>query len=108
MGSFLDGTLFVIDAAKGRRRLSRMGRELLGRSGANTLGAVLNRVPAVARFGYGGYYGRTEETPAATVDLVAERRGASIDPDSTLASVQVPRAARAKTSANRSRSTPRS
>jgi non-specific protein-tyrosine kinase len=108
MGSFLDGTLFVIDAAKGRRRLSRMGRELLARSGANTLGVVLNRVPAVARFGYGGYYGHAEETPAATVDLVAERRGASIDPDGTLASVQVPRAARAKTSANRSRSTPRS
>ena len=81
MGSFLDGTLFVIDAAKGRRRLVRMGREALARSGAKTLGAVLNRVPAVTRFGYGGYYGRVEETPAAAaIDIVAERRGASIDP----------------------------
>ena len=54
MASFLDGTLFVIDAAKGRRRVVRTGREALARSGATMLGAVLNRVPAVSRFGYGG------------------------------------------------------
>jgi len=109
LGSFLDGTLFVIDAAKGRRRLVRMGREALARSGAKTLGVVLNRVPAVTRFGYGGYYGRVEETPAAAVvDIVAERRGASVDPSASSANVQPRRAARARTSANRSRSAPRS
>jgi non-specific protein-tyrosine kinase len=109
MGSYLDGTLFVIDAAKGRRRLVRMGREALARSGAKTLGAVLNRVPAVTRFGYGGYYGHVGETPAATVvDLVADRGAASVDPPAPVADVQVPRAARARTSASRSRSTPRS
>jgi Mrp family chromosome partitioning ATPase len=75
MGSFLDGTLFVIDAAKGRRRLVRMGREALARSGAKTLGVVLNRVPAVTRFGYGGFYGRVDETQAAgVVDVITERR----------------------------------
>ena len=75
MRSYLDGTLFVIDAAKGRRRHVRMGRETLSRSGAKTLGAVLKRVPAVTRFGYGGYYGRVGETlNANVVDMVIERR----------------------------------
>ena len=75
MGSYLDGTLFVIDAAKGRRRHVRMGREALTRSGAKTLGAVLNRVPAVTRFGYGGYYGHVGGTlDANAVDVITERR----------------------------------
>jgi non-specific protein-tyrosine kinase len=109
MGSFLEGTLLVIDAARGRRRLVRMGREALSRSGANTLGAVLNRVPAVTRFGYGAYYGRGEESaPAVVVDVVAERRGSFVDPAAGSANVQVPREARARISANRSRSVPRS
>ena len=109
MGSYLDGTLFVIDAAKGRRRLVRMGRETLARSGTKTLGAVLNRVPAVTRFGYGGYYGRVGETPAASCRRHGRRTARRVDrPVSTLANVQLPRAARARISANRSRSAPRS
>ena len=75
MGSYLDGTLFVIDAAKGRRRLVRLGRETLARSGTKTLGAVLNRVPPVTRFGYGGFYGRLEDAQGAgVVDVITERR----------------------------------
>ena len=81
LSSFLDGTIMVIDAAKGRRRTVRMGRETLSRAGATVLGAVLNRVPAVTRFGYGDFYGRIEEDQRTRhVDVVAERRGASIDP----------------------------
>ena len=65
MGSFLDGTLFVIDAAKGRRRLVRLGRETLARSGTKTLGAystgyLLSRGSATADF-----YGRVGRDSAA-------------------------------------------
>jgi polysaccharide biosynthesis transport protein len=57
LGSFLDGTLLVIDAGHGRKRAVRQGREALARAGAKVLGAVLNRVPAPARSDYGDYYG---------------------------------------------------
>ena len=80
MSSFVDGTLFVIDAAKGRGRLVRMGRETLSKSGAKILGVVLNRVHSVTRFGYGGIYGRGDAAvrPGA-VDVVGERGSASVD-----------------------------
>jgi polysaccharide biosynthesis transport protein len=57
LSSFLDGTLLVIDARRGRRRAVLQGREALARAGASVLGAVLNRIPARARSGYGQYYG---------------------------------------------------
>jgi capsular exopolysaccharide synthesis family protein len=76
LSSFLDGTIMVIDAAQGRRRNVRTGRETLSRAGATVLGAVLNRVAAATRFGYGGFYGHAEERP---IDVVAERRGATIE-----------------------------
>jgi Mrp family chromosome partitioning ATPase len=80
LSSFLDGTVMVIDAAKGRRRIVRMGRETLSRAGATVLGAVLNRVPATTRFGYGAFYGRVDDPDRTTpADIVAERRGATID-----------------------------
>jgi non-specific protein-tyrosine kinase len=61
IGSFVDGTLLVIDAKRSRRRVVRAGREALSRAGANVLGAVLNRVPAGSHFAYGGYYGDKRE-----------------------------------------------
>jgi polysaccharide biosynthesis transport protein len=95
LSSFLDGTVMVIDAAKGRRRIVRMGRETLSRAGATVLGAVLNRVPATTRFGYGGFYGRAEEAERTRpVDVVAERRGATIEakrPKQTVPRAAVPR-----------------
>ena len=70
MSSFVDGTLFVIDAGRSRRRVVRVAREALTRAGANVLGAVLNRVPARSHHGYGGYYGASpesmEEAPRVT------------------------------------------
>ena len=57
LGSFLDGTLFVIDAGHSHRRSVRQAREALARAGANVLGAVLNRVPAKSSADYADYYG---------------------------------------------------
>ena len=57
LGSFLDASLFVIDARQSRRRAVRVGREALAKAGANVLGAVLNRVPSRAKSDKAGYYG---------------------------------------------------
>jgi succinoglycan biosynthesis transport protein ExoP len=57
LSSVLDGTLFVIDARRGRRRAVRQGREALAKAGDNVLGAVLNRIPDRVHSGYYGYYG---------------------------------------------------
>ena len=72
----------MIDAAKGRRRLVRMGRETLARSGAKLIGVVLNRVPSVTRFGYGGFYGRGDEDCACAgrgpSGIAVDRHGRTI------------------------------
>jgi succinoglycan biosynthesis transport protein ExoP len=65
LSSFLDGTLLVIDAGHSRRRAVRLGREALGRAGANVIGAVLNRIPARAHSDYAGYYGGYHESKEA-------------------------------------------
>jgi len=57
LSSFVDGTLFVIDAGRSGRGAVRFGRESLAKAGAQVLGAVLNRVPARAHSRYYGYYG---------------------------------------------------
>ena len=66
LGSFLDGTLLVIDASRSHRRSVRAGREAIDRAGANLLGVVLNRIPARGHAGYGYYGGYFEsaEKPA--------------------------------------------
>lgn len=62
LSSFVDGTLLVIDASRSRRRVVRAARQTLARTGAKTLGAVLNRVPARTQYGYGRYYGDNRES----------------------------------------------
>ena len=57
LSSFMDGTLFVIDARHSRRGTVRQSREALARAGANVVGAVLNRIPDRAHSSYHGYYG---------------------------------------------------
>jgi succinoglycan biosynthesis transport protein ExoP len=72
LGSFLDATLFVIDAQRSRRRVIRPAREALAKAGANVLGAVLNRVPARAnsdRSPYYGGYGRYDEAAAGPAPM---------------------------------------
>jgi Mrp family chromosome partitioning ATPase len=71
LGSFLDGTILVIDSETSHRRIVRQAREALDRVGANVLGAVLNRLPAKRSAEladeYEGYSTKrapsTEETP---------------------------------------------
>ena len=57
LSSFVDGTLFVIDATHSRRRAVRLARETLAKAGANVLGAVLNCVPAGAQSDFAAYHG---------------------------------------------------
>jgi polysaccharide biosynthesis transport protein len=57
LSSFVDGTIFVIDAGHSRRRTVRLGREALAKGGGNVLGAVLNRIPVEAHSDYSPYYG---------------------------------------------------
>ena len=57
LSSFVDRTLFVIDARHSRRRTVRLAREALARAGANVVGAVLNRIPDRVHSSYYGYYG---------------------------------------------------
>ncbi len=53
LGSFLDGTILVVDASKSRRKVVRQAREALAKANAKVLGAVLNRLPEKA---YSHYY----------------------------------------------------
>lgn len=71
LGSFLDGTILVIDAKGSRRRAVRPATEALARAGANVLGAVLNGIPAKAQSGadyYGGFYGSDQGAGAQSRD----------------------------------------
>jgi capsular exopolysaccharide synthesis family protein len=75
LGSFMDGTLFVIDAGRRHRGAVRLSREVLDRAGAKVLGAVLNRIPVRAHADYAEYYGAnsaqlaTNETAQGTDTL---------------------------------------
>ena len=70
LSSFLDGTLFVVDAGHSKRRAARQSREALARAGATVIGAVLNRIPAPARSEYADYYGAAEGTEGRLQDVV--------------------------------------
>jgi non-specific protein-tyrosine kinase len=75
LSSWVDGTLFVIDASKSHRRAVRLARESLERAGANVLGVVLNRVAAPDKATYYGYYRsgfESGDTPPAGGALPAE------------------------------------
>ena len=63
LGSYVDGTLLVVDARKSHRRYVREARETLERVGAHVLGVVLNRAESGRPSAYGGFY---ESDTAAT------------------------------------------
>ena len=75
LSSFMDGSLFVIDASRSRRRAVRQARETLDRAGARVLGAVLNRVPSKARAGYADYYGDVYGAEAGPEKRASEPAG---------------------------------
>jgi succinoglycan biosynthesis transport protein ExoP len=83
LSSFVDGTVFVIDAQHGRRRAVRAAREALAKAGANVLGAVLNRIPARANSDYASYYGGPYEPGRAVERLVRVPDKSSDLPEST-------------------------
>jgi succinoglycan biosynthesis transport protein ExoP len=66
LSSIVDGTLFVIDAARSHRGAVRDGRESLAKAGANPLGAVLNRISTRAHSEYASYYGGRFEFESET------------------------------------------
>jgi len=68
LGSFMDGTLFVVDASRSRRRSVHRAREALDRAGARVLGVVLNRVALGAQERYAGYYVEPVESTAGATD----------------------------------------
>lgn len=78
LSSFVDGTLVVIDASRGRRAAVRHGREALVRANAHVLGAVLNRVPKRSDAGdpqYYGYYHGTDAAPEQSTTPTARLKG---------------------------------
>ena len=64
LSSYLDATIFVIDARRSHRGIVRQGREVLAKAGANVLGVVLNRTQEL-NSSYGGYYGDGQMPEAA-------------------------------------------
>jgi non-specific protein-tyrosine kinase len=80
LSSFLDGTVMVIDAGRGKRRAVRLGRDALNRAGAKVLGAVLNRIPVRSPTDavyYGGVYGQEEGSDARARDTKARPQGSA-------------------------------
>jgi tyrosine-protein kinase len=67
VSAFFDGTLFVIDAGRSRRRTVHLGREALDRAGATVLGAVLNRSAGASHADYASYYGAEAGTEPRAV-----------------------------------------
>jgi polysaccharide biosynthesis transport protein len=84
LSSFLDGTLFVIDAGHSRRRSVRLAREALAKAGANVLGAVLNRVPNGAYSDYSPYYGGHDELLGPTEGAGTRARGTTETPEGSV------------------------
>lgn len=76
LSSFVDGTIFVIGAGRGRRATIGLSREALDRAGARVLGGVLNLLRDPARVGYAGYYGGYGEYGAPDQGGAASPAGA--------------------------------
>jgi non-specific protein-tyrosine kinase len=82
LSSYLDATILVVDAERGRRHAVRFATEALARAGANVLGAVLNRVPRGSQATYAGYdlaYYGNEQT-ADEAERPFERRDMPEEP----------------------------
>jgi capsular exopolysaccharide synthesis family protein len=78
LSSFLDGTIFVIEARRGRRRAIGQGRETLARAGANVLGVVLNRIPSRTHSDSAQFYGSEEGAKTRAHATEAPKRGSTL------------------------------
>ncbi len=65
LSSFLDGTLLVVDAARGRRAPVRRAADAVEKAKGNLLGVVMNRHSSPAYADYARYYGPPAEVPAS-------------------------------------------
>ncbi len=65
LSSFLDGTLLVVDTARGRRAPVRRAADAVEKAKGNLFGVVLNRLSSPAYADYARYYGPPAEIPAA-------------------------------------------
>jgi receptor protein-tyrosine kinase len=70
LGSFLDATVFVIQAGRSRRATVRESAEALARADARVLGVVLNQISENASSDYRPYYDEARDagkvaTPAS-------------------------------------------
>ncbi len=63
LSSYLNGTIMVVEARRGRRTHLRNAREALAKANADMLGVVLNRLPPSSRGEYGGYYVAENQVP---------------------------------------------
>jgi capsular exopolysaccharide synthesis family protein len=85
LSSFLDGTIFVIDAGRSRRGTVRQGRETLAKAGARVLGVVLNRLSGGTRGTYAGYYGEDYGGHASSSETSNKRvRGGEESPSGSV------------------------
>jgi succinoglycan biosynthesis transport protein ExoP len=82
LSSIVDGTLLVVDAHRGRRRLVRGAAETLERARANVLGVVLNGVRADENNDYSSYYASPDEPSPEGV--APSRRGRTGDADKSV------------------------
>ena len=56
LSSYLDGTILVVEARRGRRVKLRNAREALAKANANVMGVVINGLAPKAHSDYGRYY----------------------------------------------------
>ena len=64
LSSFLDGTLLVVDAVRGRRAPVRRAADAVEKAKGNLLGVVMNRHSSPAYADYARHYGPPAEVPA--------------------------------------------
>jgi capsular exopolysaccharide synthesis family protein len=63
LSAYLNGTILVVEARRGRRSHLRNAREALSMASANVMGVVLNGVKPGSKSQYGGYYVAADEVP---------------------------------------------
>jgi capsular exopolysaccharide synthesis family protein len=72
LGSFLDGTIVVVDATRSRRKVVRNACEALAKANAHVLGVVVNRLPDKA---YSHYYDNYSDSSLRDETAASRTRG---------------------------------
>ena len=80
LSSFLEGTILVIEAKRGRRAKVRAARDALVRANANILGVVINGLTQKGPAEYGRYYGAASEAGAGLPVRVGDGPASDVEP----------------------------